>query len=160
MGVALIKAGSGQGLSISVSHPAYHPHRRRSPPSTVPAAGQHTLARPMLPSTLLFSLWALAPAVLAGDVTFLQPCEPAHQKLQEGTYQFQTDCDAMTYCATNSTCALRGCRSDTFPFGYLDNVTIPDKCPKGKFCPDEQDECQDLLSVGSACQFNRDGEFF
>ena len=112
----------------------------------------------MRPSTLLFSLWALAPAVLAGDVTWLQPCDRAHQKLQEGTFQFQTDCDAMTYCAANSTCALRGCRSDTFPFGYLSNVTIPDKCDKGSFCPDEQDACQKQLTVGSACQFNRDGE--
>ena len=114
----------------------------------------------MRPSTLLFSLWALAPAVLAGDVTWLQPCDRAHQKLQEGTFQFQTDCDAMTYCAANSTCALRGCRSDTFPFGYLSNVTIPDKCDKGSFCPDEQDACQKQLTVGSACQFNRDGESF
>ncbi|RPD78518.1 hypothetical protein L226DRAFT_457878 [Lentinus tigrinus ALCF2SS1-7] len=111
----------------------------------------------VLPLTLLYSLLA-APAVLAGDVPWLQACNPAHQKLQEGTYQFQTDCDAMTYCASNSTCALRGCRSDDFPFGYSSNVTIPDKCPKGMFCPDEQDSCQALLSVGSACQFNRDDE--
>ncbi|KAI0712940.1 hypothetical protein C8T65DRAFT_646169 [Cerioporus squamosus] len=111
----------------------------------------------MLPTTLLFLLLA-APAVLAGDVPWLQPCNPAHQKLQEGTYQFQTDCDAMTYCASNSTCALRGCRSDDFPFGYSSNVTIPDKCPKGTFCPDEQDNCQPVLAVGSACQFNRDDE--
>ena len=110
----------------------------------------------LLPSTLLFSLAAVQ--VRAGDVPWLQPCAPAHQKLQEGTFQFQTDCDAMTYCAANSTCALRGCRNDDFPFGYLSNVTIPDKCPKGQFCPDEQDQCQNLLPVGSACQFNRDGE--
>ena len=113
----------------------------------------------MLPSTLLFSL-LVAPAVLAGDVPWLQPCNPAHQKLQEGTYQFQTDCDNMTFCAANSTCAYRGCRSDDFPFGYLENVTIPDKCPRGSFCPDEQDFCQPVLAVGSACQFNRDGESF
>ena len=112
----------------------------------------------VLPSTLLLSLWASVP-VRAGDVPFLGACNPAHQKLQEGTYQFQTDCDAMTYCASNSTCALRGCRSDEFPFGYSSNVTIPNKCDKGLFCPDEQDACQAVLPVGSACQFNRDGEF-
>ncbi|PIL33964.1 hypothetical protein GSI_03672 [Ganoderma sinense ZZ0214-1] len=108
----------------------------------------------LLPSTLFFSLAALQ--VRAGDVHWLQPCNPAHQKLQEGTFQFQTDCDGMTYCAANSTCALRGCRSDEFPFGYSSNVTIPEKCDKGFFCPDEQDQCQRVLAVGSACQFNRD----
>ena len=112
----------------------------------------------MLPATLLLSLGALLPAALAGDVPVLGPCTQAHQKLQEGTFTFQTDCDAMTYCAANGTCLYRGCRTDTFPFGYLTNVTIPNKCPKGQFCPDEQDACQDLLPVGSACQFNRDGE--
>ena len=111
----------------------------------------------LLPSTLLFSLAAVQ--VRAGDVPWLQPCDPAHQKLQEGTFQFQTDCDNMTFCAANSTCAYRGCRSDDFPFGYLENVTIPDKCPRGTFCPDEQDQCQPLLAVGAACQFNRDGEY-
>ncbi|TBU30294.1 hypothetical protein BD311DRAFT_691476 [Dichomitus squalens] len=110
----------------------------------------------LLPSTLLFSLAAVQ--IRAGDVPWLQPCDPAHQKLQEGTFQFQTDCDAMTFCASNSTCALRGCRNDDFPFGYLSNVTVPDKCPKGQFCPDEQDQCQNVLPVGSACQFNRDDE--
>ena len=112
----------------------------------------------VLPSTLLFSLWA-APAVLAGEIPFGSECNRARQKLQEGTFQFQTDCDNMTFCAANSTCAYRGCRSDDFPFGYLENVTIPDKCPRGTFCPDEQDQCQPLLAVGAACQFNRDGEY-
>ncbi|KAI0373519.1 hypothetical protein BV20DRAFT_989308 [Pilatotrama ljubarskyi] len=112
----------------------------------------------LLPSTLLFALWAGPGPALAGDVPFLQPCNRDHQKLQEGTFQFQTDCDAMTYCAENSTCALRGCRNDEFPFGYLKNVTLPPKCDKGFFCPDEQDQCQELLPVGSPCQFNRDDE--
>ncbi|KAH9940416.1 uncharacterized protein BXZ73DRAFT_42631 [Epithele typhae] len=110
----------------------------------------------VLPSTLLFSLWA--PAVLAGNVTFGEACDPAHQKLQEGTFQFQTDCDSTTFCARNSTCAHRGCRVDTFPFGYDAKAVLPDKCPRGMFCPDEQDNCQGLLSVGSACQFNRDDQ--
>ncbi|KAI0779978.1 hypothetical protein C8Q74DRAFT_1456343 [Fomes fomentarius] len=103
----------------------------------------------VLPSTLLFTLLAGAPAA---------ECNPARQKLQEGTYQFQTDCDEMTYCHSNSTCAWRGCRQDDFPFGYSFDVPIPDKCPRGMFCPDEQDECQPLLAVGAACQFNRDDE--
>ncbi|KAM5543243.1 hypothetical protein V8D89_003117 [Ganoderma adspersum] len=113
----------------------------------------------MLPSlflslTLLFSLAAVQ--VRAGRVHWLQSCNPAHQKLQEGSFQFQTDCDRMTYCAANSTCARRGCRNDEFPLGYPSNVTLPPRCGKGFFCPDEQDQCQKVLPVGSACQFNRD----
>ncbi|KAI8994084.1 hypothetical protein BD414DRAFT_565903 [Trametes punicea] len=107
----------------------------------------------LLPTTLLFALWARA-----GDVTFGNACNPDHQKLQEGTYQFQTDCDAMTFCAQNGTCAHRGCRSDEFPFGYSQDAKLPPKCGKGFFCPDEQDQCQPLLPVGSPCQFNRDDE--
>ncbi|KAL7281074.1 hypothetical protein ACG7TL_004376 [Trametes sanguinea] len=110
----------------------------------------------LLPPTLLFALWA-GPA-LAGDVSFGKACNPDHQKLQEGTYQFQTDCDAMTFCAANSTCAHKGCRSDEFPFGYPQNAKLPPKCDKGFFCPDEQDQCQPVLPVGSPCQFNRDDE--
>ncbi len=36
-------------------------------------------------------------------------------------------------------------------------MTVPDKCSPGFFCPDEQDDCQALLAVGSSCQLNRDG---
>lgn len=36
---------------------------------------------------------------------------------------------------------------------------IPDRCPKGQFCPDEEDACQALLPVGSVCQLNRDGAY-
>jgi len=34
----------------------------------------------------------------------------------------------------------------------------PPLCPSGRFCPDEEDECQDLLPVGSLCQLNRDDQ--
>lgn len=115
----------------------------------------------LLSPTLLLPLLAvLGPApARAGDVQFGGGCNPDHQKLQEGTFQFQTDCDAMTFCFSgNSTCAHRGCRQDEFPFGYSKTEKLPDRCPKGQFCPDEQDLCQPLLAVGSACQFNRDGE--
>ncbi|EIW62480.1 uncharacterized protein TRAVEDRAFT_113902 [Trametes versicolor FP-101664 SS1] len=115
----------------------------------------------LLSPTLLLPLLAvLGPApARAGDVQFGGGCNPDHQKLQEGTFQFQTDCDAMTFCFSgNSTCAHRGCRQDEFPFGYSKTEKLPDRCPKGQFCPDEQDLCQPLLAVGSACQFNRDDE--
>ncbi|PIL33963.1 hypothetical protein GSI_03671 [Ganoderma sinense ZZ0214-1] len=107
-------------------------------------------------STLIFSLASLQ--VLAVKKHWLQPCNPYRQKLHEGTFQFQTECDAMTYCAANGTCVHRGCRRDEFPFGYRRNVTIPPRCGQGFFCPDEQDRCQMVLAVGSACQFNRDGK--
>lgn len=117
----------------------------------------------LLSPTLLLPLLAvlgLGPApAQAGDAQFGDRCNPDHQKLQEGTFQFQTDCDAMTFCFSgNSTCAHRGCRQDEFPFGYSKTAKLPDRCPKGQFCPDEQDLCQPLLAAGSACQFNRDGE--
>ena len=76
-----------------------------------------------LSSTLLFSLATVQ--VRAGRMHWLQPCNLAHQKLQQGTFQFQTDCDDTTYCAANSTCARRGCRSDDYPFGYPPNTTVP-----------------------------------
>ena len=133
-----------------------------TPTSETPAGTQLATVPAMLPSlsflssTLLFSLAAVQ--VRAGRMHWLQPCNPAHQKLQQGTFQFQTDCDDTTYCAANSTCVRRGCRSDDYPFGYPPNVTVPPKCGKGSFCPDEESRCQKLLPVGSACQFNRDGE--
>ncbi|KAI0768849.1 hypothetical protein BD413DRAFT_562125 [Trametes elegans] len=112
----------------------------------------------LIPPTLLFTLLAGPAPARAGTVTFGHYCNPARQKLQEGTYQFQTDCDAQTYCAANSTCAHRGCRSDEFPFGYSPTQKLPPKCDKGFFCPDEMDQCQQILPVGSPCQFNRDDE--
>ncbi|KAI0633879.1 hypothetical protein C8Q77DRAFT_1057078 [Trametes polyzona] len=112
----------------------------------------------LLPPTLLLALLSGPALSLAGDVNFGGSCNPDHQKLQEGTFQFQTDCNAQTFCAANGTCAHRGCRQDEFPFGYDKDKKPPERCPKGMFCPDEQDECQPLLPVGSACQFNRDDE--
>ncbi|KAK0461380.1 uncharacterized protein EV420DRAFT_1531768 [Desarmillaria tabescens] len=82
----------------------------------------------------------------------------ANNRLQAGTYQFYSDCNSQTYCASNSTCAHKGCRKDEFPFGYTDPDTMPPKCPRGQFCPDEQDQCLDVLPVGSPCQLNRDDQ--
>ncbi|GAW01795.1 hypothetical protein LENED_003408 [Lentinula edodes] len=76
-----------------------------------------------------------------------------------GTYQFYTDCNSVTYCASNGTCAHRGCRKDDFPFGYpQDSDNLPPKCGKSQFCPDEMDDCLNVLPVGSACQMNRDDQ--
>lgn len=115
----------------------------------------------MLPLTLLTIFSSLLPAafVSAGSNSEGQSCSQGNNRLEIGTYQFDGDCDSVTYCASNSTCVRKGCRNDVFPFGYSqgDN-NLPPLCPQGQFCPDEMDACQPLLAVGSACQLNRDDE--
>ncbi|KAJ3776508.1 hypothetical protein FB446DRAFT_292119 [Lentinula raphanica] len=111
----------------------------------------------LLPTTLFFLSWSSA--VLAGSANFGDSCSVSNNRLQVGTYQFYTDCNSVTYCASNGTCAHRGCRKDDFPFGYPQGSDdLPPKCGKGQFCPDEMDACLDVLPVGSACQMNRDDQ--
>jgi hypothetical protein len=114
-----------------------------------------------LPHALtLLALSSLLTLTSAGSANKGEACSQANNRLQIGTYQFYTDCDSETYCSANGTCLLRGCRRDIFPFGYpQDSQTLPPLCKSGNFCPDEMDACQPVLSVGSACQLNRDGEF-
>ncbi|TFK54266.1 hypothetical protein OE88DRAFT_1642837 [Heliocybe sulcata] len=110
----------------------------------------------LLPTTLLLFTWYSA-AVNAGSAKKGEGCSLSDNRLQVGTYQFYTDCDAVTYCSNAGTCELKGCRRDEFPYGYAqDSNSIPDLCPSGQFCPDEEDACQDILPVGSPCQLNRD----
>ncbi|KAG9006385.1 hypothetical protein FRB94_000849 [Tulasnella sp. JGI-2019a] len=105
-------------------------------------------------------LWPSISSVRAGNVTYGNACNIAHNRLSPETKQFSSDCTATTYCSvTNGTCLHKGCRKDEYPFGYkLFSHMIPDRCPKGEFCPDEEDACQPLLDVGSPCQLNRDDE--
>jgi len=113
----------------------------------------------MLPLTLLYFFSTLLPATQAGVVQEGGSCTQANNHLQIGTYQFDGDCDSTTYCGSDNVCHPKGCRRDIFPFGYgQGNPNIPPLCPKGQFCPDEEDVCQDLLRVDSACQLNRDDE--
>ncbi|KAI5123961.1 hypothetical protein M0805_006373 [Coniferiporia weirii] len=112
----------------------------------------------MLPLTLLYILSSLLPVALAADSSFGESCSTSNNKLEVGTYQFEGDCDSTTFCASNGTCASRGCRKDIFPFGYAQGAALPPLCPNGQFCPDEGDQCQGVLAVGSACQLNRDDE--
>jgi hypothetical protein len=109
----------------------------------------------------LVSLLTLASAsiVLAtpGTGNFSATCSQKNNKLSFGTYRLSTDCQSAYYCADNSTCANKGCRRDVFPFGYTTNQTLPPFCKSDQFCPDEEDQCLPLLSVGSPCQLNRDG---
>ena len=111
----------------------------------------------LLPLTLFLFSWNSL--VDAGSVNYGGACNIGHQRLQVGTYEFMTDCNAMTYCNSSSLCDWKGCRRDEFPFGY-DNtsMTLPPKCPTGQFCPDEESACQPVLAVGSQCQLNRDGD--
>ncbi|KAH9910951.1 hypothetical protein B0H21DRAFT_782468 [Amylocystis lapponica] len=95
----------------------------------------------------------------AGSVAHGGACSLEHQRLEGGTYQFYTDCDSMTFCnSSTSTCDVRGCRKDIFPFGYTLGATLPPMCGDSEFCPDEEDMCLQLLDVGSPCQFNRDDQ--
>ncbi|KAI0081314.1 hypothetical protein K474DRAFT_1656818 [Panus rudis PR-1116 ss-1] len=108
-----------------------------------------------LPLTLLFFSWGYE-SVHAAQGN--ESCSVSDQRLQLGTYQFTSDCDAMWFCNSSNICDWKGCRRDDFPFGYWENVTQPDKCPDGFFCPDEEDFCQQILPVGSPCQLNRDDQ--
>lgn len=103
---------------------------------------------------LLFASYAL---VDAGSQNKGESCSQGNGRLQAGTYQFSGDCNSVTFCAANSTCVAKGCRRDDFPFGYTADAKLPDKCDRGSFCPDEEDECQPWLEVGQPCQLNRDG---
>ncbi|KAJ3889287.1 hypothetical protein GG344DRAFT_89526 [Lentinula edodes] len=110
-----------------------------------------------LPATLISLSWFSA--VFAGSANFGDSCSVSNNRLQVGTYQFYTDCNSVTYCASNGTCAHRGCRKDDFPFGYpQDSDNLPPKCGNSQFCPDEMDDCLNVLPVGSACQMNRDDQ--
>ena len=110
----------------------------------------------LLPLTLVLFSWGHI--ALAGNANYGQACSIGNQKLEFGTYQFQTDCDAMTFCNSSSLCDHKGCRKDEFPFGYDKDATLPPRCDTGYFCPDEEDQCLPVLAVGSPCQFDRDGE--
>ncbi|KAG1734736.1 uncharacterized protein EDB91DRAFT_1146585 [Suillus paluster] len=110
----------------------------------------------LLPLTLFFSSWHTF--VYAGSQAKGQNCSVSNNRLEIGTYQFHSDCDTQTYCSSQGTCELKGCRKDQYPFGYAPDAELPPKCPSGQFCPDEGDGCQPWLPVGSACQLNRDDQ--
>ncbi|KAL1744678.1 hypothetical protein HDZ31DRAFT_38152 [Schizophyllum fasciatum] len=116
-------------------------------------------------SIALFVL-AFPPWAYAGSQNKWESCSQGNNRLQIGTYQFYSDCNSHTYCASNGTCMPKGCRRDLFPLGYgmrmafsYDNPdNFPPLCNRTTFCPDEEDACQPLLRVDSACQLNRDDQ--
>ncbi|KAL1755714.1 hypothetical protein FB107DRAFT_290653 [Schizophyllum commune] len=105
-------------------------------------------------------LLAFATLARAGSQNKWESCSTGNNRLQIGTYQFYSDCNSHTYCASNGTCMPKGCRRDIFPLGYAydDPDTFPPLCNHTTFCPDEEDTCQPLLRVDSPCQLNRDDQ--
>ena len=85
-------------------------------------------------------------------------CSQSHNQLLAGTYELITDCEDTKYCDASGVCKPKGCRRDEFPLGYAQDATLPPRCRGDEFCPDEGDQCQSLLAVGSSCQLNRDGK--
>ncbi|KIY74312.1 hypothetical protein CYLTODRAFT_427872 [Cylindrobasidium torrendii FP15055 ss-10] len=109
----------------------------------------------MLP---FFLFTALVGFVTAGNAGWGEPCSQENNRLQLGTWQFWDECNSKTYCAANSTCAHKGCRRDDYPFGYNVGSDFAPKCPRGTFCPDEEDACMPQQPVDSPCQLNRDDQ--
>ncbi|CEL55660.1 hypothetical protein RSOLAG1IB_01672 [Rhizoctonia solani AG-1 IB] len=87
-----------------------------------------------------------------------EPCDPSRNRLNAETRKFTSDCDAMTFCSPEGECQPKGCRRDEFPFGYDPDVPLPWMCPRGQFCPDEEDKCLPAMPPGFACQLNRDDQ--
>ncbi|KAI0256136.1 hypothetical protein BJV78DRAFT_1097382, partial [Lactifluus subvellereus] len=90
-------------------------------------------------------------------------CNPAHNGLATGTLQYNSDCNATTWC-DNGVCRSKGCRRDEFPLGYTigesrgngKHIAPPQKCSVEEFCPDEGSQCVRKIPVGQPCQFDRD----
>src|SRR6266404_5483835 len=123
----------------------------------------------LLISSTLFFLLSLPVSVLsvANETnTNTDTCDPAHNGLSTGTLQYNSDCNATTWC-DSGTCKPKGCRRDEFPLGYSTGegrgngngkiIQPPPKCSIHEFCPDEGNECAAKIDVGQPCQFDRDG---
>jgi hypothetical protein len=108
---------------------------------------------------LLVSLLLLPHLVAAGSTPAGGACLQLNNRVDSLTRIFQMDCDAQSYCNANSTCVPKGCRRDEYPFGYPKDASIPPMCPRGFYCPDEEDTCKQWLPPGSNCQMDRDGTF-
>jgi len=114
----------------------------------------------ILPPTL-FTLFALLPLAYAGGPTNKNAdgsCLQSNNQLQLGTYQLTSDCSDTNFCDDSGHCSPKGCRRDEFPLGYPQGALLPPRCKPDEFCPDEADQCQSLLEVGSPCKLNRDDQ--
>ncbi|QRV90054.1 GTP-binding protein GTR2 [Ceratobasidium sp. AG-Ba] len=106
----------------------------------------------------LLSIGALAQNPAPPEPTPGQACDIRRNRLNTETKKFSSDCGDKMYCAPDNTCKTRGCRRDEFPFGFKNATEFPPMCPGGKFCPDEGDQCLDIMPPGSTCQLNRDDQ--
>jgi len=108
----------------------------------------------------LMAFLSLSRTFVSAKSGFGQSCSQANTHLDPDTWALDTDCDPTTYCASNGTCANRGCRSDIYPFGYnaVPFADLPPMCPDGQFCPDEADRCLNQVPLGGQCQKDRDDE--
>ena len=116
----------------------------------------------------LFFIFSLPLSVLSAtnsSNTDTVTCNPSHNGLATGTLQFNSDCNATTWC-DNGQCRPKGCRKDRFPLGYDADggsrgngkkLTPPPICRDAEFCPDEGSQCMPKIAVGQPCQFDRDG---
>ncbi|KAH8994002.1 hypothetical protein EDB92DRAFT_1934423 [Lactarius akahatsu] len=117
-------------------------------------------------SPTLFFLLFLPVSVLSvanSTDTNTDTCNPSHNGLATGTLQYNSDCNATTWC-DNGVCRNKGCRRDEFPLGYITGdsrgsgkrIDLPQKCSVDEFCPDEGSQCAPKIQVGQPCQFDRD----
>ena len=115
---------------------------------------------------LLLSLPVYVLSIANSTETDTTTCNPAHNGLATGTLQYNSDCNATTFC-NDGTCQSKGCRREEFPLGYSTgdsasarSIEPPPKCPIDQFCPDEGSQCSHKISVGQPCQFDRDGPWY
>jgi len=110
-----------------------------------------------LSTTLIFL--SLSPLAWAGNFTQGMSCDPGQNKLQIGTFEFWSQCDQTLWCNSQGKCDAKGCRIDEYSIAWpTGDDKMPPRCPRGSFCPDEEDACQPLLPVGSDCQLSRDDQ--
>jgi len=64
--------------------------------------------------SVVASWLSTAAAQVAGS-----PCSQARNRLEPGSYAFASDCGPTLWCAANSTCVPRLCRSADLPFGCV-----------------------------------------
>ncbi|BEJ13514.1 hypothetical protein CspHIS471_0306880 [Cutaneotrichosporon sp. HIS471] len=98
--------------------------------------------------------------VRAGKMVEGEACDPARNRLDQGTYNFLSDCDPQTYCGPDNTCLKRGCRRDIYPYGYYGTPydQLPSLCKETEFCPDEGSGCLPKSQLGGPCQKDRDDQ--
>ena len=87
-----------------------------------------------------------------------EACNPPSSRLDPATHKFISDCDSKTFCdSSTKTCQLKQCRSGDPDASYGPGDLVPSLCPHDTYCPDAQNECRPLVTIGNPCELNRDG---